>query len=69
MRLLLSSTGATPLTLAIDHRHWSTARLVLAIAVAQYKPADAKPPKFKLSKVTLGEQQSICVVILSKYLL
>ncbi|KAI0708741.1 hypothetical protein C8T65DRAFT_535541, partial [Cerioporus squamosus] len=48
--------GATPLTLALKHRHWSTARLVLAIAVAQYKPADAKPPKFKLSKIALGEQ-------------
>ncbi|RPD55207.1 ankyrin [Lentinus tigrinus ALCF2SS1-7] len=46
---------ATPLTLAIKHRHWSTARLVLAIAVAQYKPVDAKPPKFKLAKIALED--------------
>ena len=46
--------GCTTLSLALENRHWSTARLVLAIAVAQYKPKDEKAPKFKVSKITLG---------------
>ncbi|KAI0738301.1 ankyrin [Daedaleopsis nitida] len=47
----------TPLSLALEHRHWPTARLVLAIAVAQYKPTD-KTTKYKIPKVTLDADDS-----------
>ena len=50
-----NNVGVTPLALALQYRHWSTARLVLAIAVAQYKPADSKPPKFRVRRVLLGK--------------
>lgn len=46
--------GVTPFSLALQYRHWETARVVLAISVAQYKLKDAKPPKFRLKKVALG---------------
>lgn len=47
--------GVSPLSLALQHRRWATARVVLAIAVAQYKPVDAKPPKFRVRKVLIGK--------------
>ena len=47
-------TGVSPLTLALKHRHWATARLILAIATAQYQPQDVKVPKFMVTRVTLG---------------
>ncbi|PIL29519.1 transporter [Ganoderma sinense ZZ0214-1] len=50
--------GASPLSLALEHRHWVTARLVLAIAIAQYKPKDAKPPKFTITKIKLEDDDS-----------
>ncbi|PFH47159.1 hypothetical protein AMATHDRAFT_7033 [Amanita thiersii Skay4041] len=33
----LSLTGLTPFTVAVERRNWKTARLILAISVAQYK--------------------------------
>lgn len=48
-------TGVSPLTLALEYRHWATARLILAIALAQYKPQDAKSYKFTVTRVNLGE--------------
>ncbi|KAI0325229.1 ankyrin [Cubamyces sp. BRFM 1775] len=45
-----SDYGLTPLTMALYNRHWEAARLVLAIAVAQYKAAEDKPTKFIVSK-------------------
>ena len=36
----ISSIGWTPLLVALHRRHWDTARLVLAIAKAQYQPGD-----------------------------
>jgi hypothetical protein len=47
-------SGLTPLFAAVCGRHWDTARLVLAIAAAQYKPA-AKPGKFTTSNIDLGK--------------
>ncbi|KAI0059307.1 ankyrin [Artomyces pyxidatus] len=35
-------SGYTPLTVALHRKHWATARLVLAIAAAQYKPEEEK---------------------------
>lgn len=37
---LASLTGWTPFVVALHRRHWDTARLVLAIAMAQYQPPD-----------------------------
>ena len=37
-------TGYTPLHIAFMKRHWDTARLILAIAAAQYSPVDLKAP-------------------------
>ncbi|KAH9895597.1 ankyrin [Cubamyces lactineus] len=45
-----SHGGLTPLALALYNRHWDAARLILAIAVAQYKAPDDKPTKFVVSK-------------------
>ncbi|KAL7278324.1 hypothetical protein ACG7TL_008300 [Trametes sanguinea] len=42
--------GVTPLSVALQNRHWDTARLVLAIATAQYKPEEGKPSKFAMPK-------------------
>ncbi|KAI0367118.1 ankyrin [Pilatotrama ljubarskyi] len=42
--------GMTPLSLALTKRHWGAARLILAIAVAQYKPKAEKPAKFVLTR-------------------
>ncbi|KAI0668109.1 ankyrin [Trametes maxima] len=42
--------GLTPLSLALSNRHWDTARFILAIAVAQYKPKDEKPARFTISR-------------------
>ncbi|KAJ7815969.1 ankyrin repeat protein [Mycena olivaceomarginata] len=47
-------SGLTPLFAAVCGRHWDTARLVLAIAAAQYKPA-AKPGKFTTSNIDLDD--------------
>ena len=37
-----SSVGWTPLLVALHRRHWDAARLVLAIAKAQYQPRDTE---------------------------
>ncbi|KAI9060760.1 ankyrin [Trametes sanguinea] len=42
--------GITPLSVALQKRRWDTARLVLAIATAQYKPEEGKPAKFVMPK-------------------
>jgi hypothetical protein len=34
--------GWTPFLVALHRRHWETARLVIAIAIAQYQPPDAE---------------------------
>ena len=47
--------GVSPFSLALENRHWATARLVLAIAIAQYKPKDTKAPKFTVTRVKLGK--------------
>jgi hypothetical protein len=39
-------TGWTPLLVALHRRHWETARLVLAIAIAQYQPPESKGSTF-----------------------
>ena len=38
----IDSIGWTPLLVALHRRHWNTARLVLAIAKAQYQPGDTE---------------------------
>lgn len=38
----IDSIGWTPLLVALHRRHWDTARLVLAIAKAQYQPGDTE---------------------------
>lgn len=47
-------TGLTPFVAAIQGRHWDTARLVLAIAGAQYHPKE-KAEKFRTADINLGE--------------
>ncbi|KAH9970349.1 ankyrin repeat-containing domain protein, partial [Lactifluus volemus] len=39
-------TGWTPLLVALHRRHWETARLVLAIAIAQYQAPESKGSTF-----------------------
>ncbi|KAI0750408.1 hypothetical protein C8Q74DRAFT_1373995 [Fomes fomentarius] len=58
MRYGDSDWCVTPFSLALQYRHWATARVVLAISVAQYKPKDTKPPKFRLKKVALEEDDA-----------
>ena len=54
--VLTRTLGLTPLALALYNRHWDAARLILAIAVAQYKAPDDKPTKFVVSKnLALGK--------------
>ncbi|OBZ73133.1 hypothetical protein A0H81_06697 [Grifola frondosa] len=48
-----SNTGCTPLFLALQYRHWDTARLILAIANAQYKSEESKVEKFETKNLTL----------------
>ncbi|KAJ6615451.1 hypothetical protein B0H10DRAFT_2164836 [Mycena sp. CBHHK59/15] len=50
-------TGVTPLTAAIAGRHWDTARLVMTIAAAQYKPA-AKDGKFSTTDISLDDSDN-----------
>ncbi|KAH9847724.1 ankyrin [Lenzites betulinus] len=46
----LTDRGFSPLSMAINNRQWEAARLILAIAIAQYKPKDAKERKFIASR-------------------
>ncbi|KAI0824362.1 ankyrin [Trametes gibbosa] len=39
---IMTSAGLSPLSMAINNRQWDAARLILAIAVAQYKPKETK---------------------------
>ncbi len=39
---MTSVTGWTPFFVALHRRHWETARLVVAIATAQYQTSDAE---------------------------
>ncbi|KAI0030398.1 hypothetical protein K488DRAFT_87813 [Vararia minispora EC-137] len=43
-----SHAGYTPLYVAVHRRRWSTARLIMAIALAQYKPAENEPKTFNV---------------------
>ncbi|KAJ7196941.1 ankyrin repeat protein [Mycena pura] len=47
-------TGFTPLFAAIAGRHWDTARLIVAITAAQYKPA-AQTGRFRVSDITFDD--------------
>ncbi|KAJ7165671.1 ankyrin repeat protein [Mycena crocata] len=49
-----SRTGITPLFAAIRGRHWDTARLIVAIIAAQYKPA-AQNGRFDTSGMNLDD--------------
>ena len=42
----LSSTGFSPVFVALYRRHWETAKLIVAIAAAQYNPTEAKEKKY-----------------------
>ncbi|KAJ7775633.1 ankyrin repeat protein [Mycena maculata] len=48
------STGVTPLFAAISGRRWDTARLIIAIAAAQNKPA-AQTARFNTSSINLED--------------
>jgi hypothetical protein len=59
------SLGFTPLFAAIAKRQWETARLIMAIAKAQYAPEGTKE-KFSIKDIALGilnPQISLCVFI------
>ncbi|KAG5643246.1 hypothetical protein DXG03_001296 [Asterophora parasitica] len=47
-------TGYTPLFAAITARRWSTAKLIMAIAIAQYKPTD-EVEKFSTTGIKLTD--------------
>ncbi|KAJ6473130.1 ankyrin repeat protein, partial [Mycena sanguinolenta] len=49
-----SRSGLTPLFAAVCGRHWDTARLILAISAAQYKPS-AKTDRFTTSNIDLDD--------------
>ncbi|KAF7333042.1 Ankyrin repeat protein [Mycena venus] len=50
-----SRSGLTPLFAAVCGRHWDTARLVLAIVAAQYKPVE-KTGRFSTSNIDLDDE-------------
>ncbi|KAF9475283.1 ankyrin [Pholiota conissans] len=50
-----NGNGYTPLYAAISGRRWSTAKLILAIATAQYSTDDEEQISFKLDDVKLDE--------------
>ena len=50
---LIYVQGYTPLFAAISGRHWSTAKLIVAISAAQYAPDDENT-RFKFNKLLLG---------------
>jgi hypothetical protein len=54
-------SGFTPLFVAVCGRKWDTARLVLAIATAQYVPAD-EDKKFSTKGVILRKCLSLCLL-------
>lgn len=60
-----TSVGYTPLHIALMQRNWDTARLILAIATAQYKPEEPKEAKFR--KVAFDGAYHTChdVILLS----
>ena len=45
----------TPLDVALYRRHWETARLVLAIAAAQYKPDEPDDKSFDAKDLLPGQ--------------
>ncbi|PCH39851.1 ankyrin [Wolfiporia cocos MD-104 SS10] len=45
-----------PLSISIARRHWDTARLVLAIASAQYEPEKSKATKFQMRGIVLDNE-------------
>ncbi|KAF8335572.1 ankyrin repeat protein [Amanita rubescens] len=47
-------TGLTPFSIAVERRKWDTARLILAIAVAQYE-ADEKEVVFSVDDMDIGK--------------
>ncbi|KAI0628020.1 ankyrin [Trametes polyzona] len=54
----LSDKSLSPLSMALNNRQWDAARLVLAIAVAQYKPKEEKPGKFVTKNLVLDIDDS-----------
>ena len=52
--------GLTPFLIAVEKRKWDTARLILAIAVAQYE-ADEKEVVFSVDDVDIGKSTSFKV--------
>lgn len=52
--LIGSFLGFTPLHMAFMRRHWETAKLVLAIAAAQYNPDEPESQPFQTKNITLG---------------
>ncbi|TFK59821.1 ankyrin, partial [Pluteus cervinus] len=50
-------TGITPLTVAIANKKWETAKLILAVAMAQYKKRDEEE-SFKVSDYTGDDSDS-----------
>ncbi|PSR72889.1 hypothetical protein PHLCEN_2v11256 [Hermanssonia centrifuga] len=48
--------GYTPLFIAISARRWDTARLILAIASAQYDPEETKAQKFETRNINLDNE-------------
>lgn len=57
--MLSDLLGFTPLYAAIAGRRWDTAKLVLAIAAAQYHPENDEK-KFTTDDIHLGEVLPIC---------
>ncbi|EPQ59792.1 ankyrin [Gloeophyllum trabeum ATCC 11539] len=47
--------GWTPLAVAVLARRWDTARLIMAIAVAQYKSPEEKQAPFEFRGINLGD--------------
>ena len=48
------TTGVTPFSIAVERRKWDTARLILAIAVAQFEAEDAEVV-FSVNNMDLGK--------------
>ena len=57
----LCEVGLTPMTLALARRHWDTAKLILAIAKAQYQPSPVRRRAFKVNELFIGKVTSTCI--------
>ena len=63
-----SITGWTPFFVAVHRRHWETARLVIAIATAQYQPPDDEATPFIPTSSVLSGCKCLCVMTFSLWL-